>query len=591
MATLFYLIIWVVHVNLCDSIWTRFDFVRKRYGSWGSPDNTSFIKIERNDLLGLTLSNSSAFGHSLANIGDLDGDGMEELVVGAPGESSYLNYSNIFQPMNATNGQTQLQAGAVYVLYLNPITWELRKAVRISGNVGGGPPLFELDNFGWSVANAGDVNGDGVVDIIVGAPGYVLSSAYILYMDKNGTAKDWTLIRGYYYHASGRAFNASIITPKVELSINATLFERKYVQNGPPIHFESRFGETVAGIGDLDKDGCLDVAVTSMEYISGDSTVYILFLNNQSTVLSYREIGSSLNGGPDLGGVHFTGFGSSITVFPDLDGDGVDELAISANKYDDAMTIHYHSGVVFLCYMFKNGTIKDIVRISELAEQKTTYKNTLPVLMNDECGSSVITTGDINLDNMRQHWPWLPSSDPSRISHVDMIIGCPQSKIPGMPGRLFLLFLDGRGHAQKYTVLPSATDEGEAPDLKPQDRFGKSMAAYSDLDQNGLREFVVGAPGDSSKGFKIGAIYVCFIRRRRFHPPVVCHLCYYLSFGIPLACLFCACFWGSVYFCWYFRRKPDDLEQIVLKSGVEITAKRERKRRGSRVYAEENYDL
>jgi len=330
--------------------------------------------------------------------------------------------------------------------------------------------------------------------------------------------------------------------------------------------------------------------VTSMEYISGESVVYILFLN-QSTVISYIEIGSSLNGGPNLGGVLFTGFGGHITVFPDLDGDGVDELLISAPQYDDAMSSNYRSGVVFLCHMFKNGSIKEIVRISELAEQKTKYQTTLPVLKNDECGSSVITTGDINLDNMRQHWPWMVSANPVRISQRDLIIGCPQSKIPGKPGKLFLLFLDSFGHVQKYTLLPGATDLNDAPKLNAQDKFGKSMAAYPDLDQNGLREFLVGAPGDSNAGIHSGAIYILFIRRRRFHPPVVCHLCYYLSFGIPLAFLFCVCFWGSVYFCWYFRRKPDDLEQIVLKSGVEITAKRERKRRGSKVYAEENYDV
>jgi len=116
--------------------------------------------------------------------------------------------------------------------------------------------------------------------------------------------------------------------------------------------------------------------------------------------------------------------------------------------------------------------------------------------------------------------------------------------------------------------------------FQPLDRFGYAMTAYSDIDQNGISEIVVGAPGDHVNGSDyVGAIYIMFHRRRRYHPPLVCDLCYLLSFSIPLGFLALTCVCSTIYFFWYYRRKPDEIEQIVLGSGIEIGTTRVRKRR------------
>ncbi|MCP3913543.1 MAG: DNRLRE domain-containing protein, partial [Actinomycetia bacterium] len=103
---------------------------------------------------GLTaiLDNTDYFGRSTASIGDLDGDGIVDIAVGAPADD---------------DGGTG--RGAVYVLFLNA-DGTVKAEQKISSVTGGlTGPLDDADYFGRSVAGMGDLDGDGTVDIAVGA--------------------------------------------------------------------------------------------------------------------------------------------------------------------------------------------------------------------------------------------------------------------------------------------------------------------------------------------------------------------------------------------------------------------------------------
>ncbi len=97
-----------------------------------------------------TLAGGSQFGINVAAIGDVDGDGVSDLAVGAHGQDSYR--------------------GGVYVLLMNP-DGTVKSSSRIANGVGGGPALASGDQFGTSVAPIGDIDGDGIVDLAVGAVG------------------------------------------------------------------------------------------------------------------------------------------------------------------------------------------------------------------------------------------------------------------------------------------------------------------------------------------------------------------------------------------------------------------------------------
>jgi len=174
----------------------------------------------------------------------------------------------------------------------------------------------------------------------------------------------------------------------------------------------------------------------------------------------------------------------------------------------------------------------------------------------------------------------------------DLILGCSETQSSSLSGRLMILFLDENGEIIGQRVIPAesdlATDSGKHDvglRLQPYDQFGQSLAPYIDLDQNGIKEFFVGAPGtdylDTVNNITMtnaGAIYLLFLRRRLYHPGQFDWFGFYLKITIPLFFFCFSCVSGITYFCWRFRRQPDEIEIMVKQSGLSIDAKKKRDR-------------
>ena len=588
-------------LQCADAIWTGFDLVRPTNDSWGSDGMVSWRKIS--GLVGNgppEVGNNSRFGWSMANIGDLDEDGVDDLVVGAPGEDSDYSYFNEWN--NGTIPDVELRTGSVYIVFM--LDSGLAKgSARISGLYNGGPKLYKDEAFGFSVASIGDLDGDGVQDIAVGAPGELIASTYILYMHRNGTAKGNYLIRG--------TFSGTV--PPAYDDVNGTiqLQPGQYLPNGPELSFLSRFGLAMAGLGDWDQDGIPDIAVSSVSADGGNGLVYFLYMHRNGTVKSYTEIGAkfddngdeeSVGGAPLFPGRTFVGFGSSILVMPDFNGDGIPEIAVGAKDLDDGDTTNYRSGAVFVCFMGRDGSVREYKRISELSEQynrgdmhekkKSAWYpgGAIPMMNGDQCGASLTTIGDINLDVMRQQHPDLLSPDAydpvinpdsDRVSVPDLVVGCPQTNTGTLPGRMFFYFLSATGNMVSWTKIPSDKDVSREifPPMGETDHLGQSLAAMPDWDNNGLREVAVGAPGSLDTGPDSGAIYILYFRRRRWHTFWTDTRAYWCIIVIPPSLLVFGICVGIIYFCWTFRRKPDEIEILVLKSGVKVEKKRKRKKK------------
>ena len=118
---------------------------------------------------GPAIGNDDLFGRSVTSLGDLDGDGVTDLAVGA---------------IRADTGQ--IGRGALHLLMLQP-DGNVKNASTIGNDTNGGPTLDNQTFFGGSVALMGDIDGDGVSDLAVGAPyddtgGTHRGAVYVLFL-------------------------------------------------------------------------------------------------------------------------------------------------------------------------------------------------------------------------------------------------------------------------------------------------------------------------------------------------------------------------------------------------------------------------
>ena len=132
---------------------------------------TTSAKISGGNPL-INANQNDLFGSITTPWGDYNGDGVEEIITSVP--------------RSDINGTDQ---GGLFILYLDP-NYEVIDAKRINATEGGfNGTLSNLDQFGAALANAGDLDGNGVNDIFVGSPGNEASrgAVWILFMDAAGS--------------------------------------------------------------------------------------------------------------------------------------------------------------------------------------------------------------------------------------------------------------------------------------------------------------------------------------------------------------------------------------------------------------------
>lgn len=376
------------------------------------------------------------FGFPVSNAGDVNGDGYSDVVV-----SSY-NYG--------------FGIGKIYI-YFGGLSMDNVADLSITGET--------VNTFGYSISTAGDVNGDGYDDIIVGAPDISFASqvrrAYIFYgganMDNNADVVI-SVEEGVFSSSvstagdvNGDGFSDVIISSHTENNGLAYIFYGGIVMNndvdvilngGGMVH---NFGKKVSSAGDVNGDGFDDIIASSSENPSDTNHSLIFYGGIQmDNIADVVLTGESIN----------SAFGSSISSAGDLNRDGFSDVIISDYTYNNTIGRAY----IYFGGLSMN-SIADVILNGEGS--------------NSYFGNSVSDAGDINGDG-----------------YSDVIIGCGNFNF--RKGRAYIYF-----GGLVMNNIPDLVYNGEFIN----DDFGANVSKAGDVNGDNYSDVIIGAPNcNNGKG-------------------------------------------------------------------------------------------
>lgn len=353
-------------------------------------------------------------GYAVSGIGDIDNDGRDDFVVGLPG------YSNV--------GQARVYSGDSGALLA---TW-------FNGN------YYE---FGIAVDSAGDVDGDGVPDVIVSARDIhpdtfdsylsVWSGATLTKICSEFMGSKQTIAVTGRGDVDGDGLD--------EVAGGLAYYSIVWLL-GSPCDFASQltssgeFGYSIDGLSDVDGDAVPDLVVGA----PGVGNFGIASVRSGATGTQLYFI-RGLSMGDRLG--------TSVAGLGDLDGDGVTEIAAGADQ-----SINGQAGYVLVCSGVDGHVLYQL----------------LGSLPKDRFGGSVAGAGDFNGDGV-----------------PDIAVGATQQFQPA-PGYA-TLYSGADGSVLRHWV-------GDADG----DAFGYAVDAAGDVDGNGFNDLIVGAPYNDTAGLDAG---------------------------------------------------------------------------------------
>ncbi len=405
-------------------------------------------------------------GSSVSNAGDVNGDGFDDVIVGAP----FAGFNKVFPP------------GSSYVVF--------GKASGFSATIDlsslDGSNGFRLDGerkhdqSGASISGAGDVNGDGFDDLIVGVIGEYFGFNY---------SNDYYSRYSHVVFGKASGFSATMQLSSLDGSNGFRLDGLAELDQS---------GVSVSGAGDVNGDGLSDVIIG----IQGENTSYVVF-GKASGFSAIMEL-FSLDGsnGFRLDGVSGS-LGSSVSNAGDVNGDGYDDLIVGAH---DAYPNGSSSGSSYVVFGKASGfsAILDLSRLDGSKGFRLDGNAT-----NDFSGASVSNAGDVNGDGFDDLIVGASGADPNGYSSGSSYIIFGRSdfgRVVGSPGA-----------AVTYELANLDGSNGFRLDGEALDSSGSSVSTAGDINGDGFDDVIVGAWGADPNGELSGSSYVVFGKASGFN--------------------------------------------------------------------------
>jgi len=481
--------------------------------------------LTTSQLFTFTGNTGDKAGYSLNAAGDVNGDGYNDIIIGAHYQNSYT--------------------GAVYVIYGGPSVSDIDLLTEsldpsstgfyVKGNAAG-------DYFGFAVSTAGDINNDGYADIIIGA--YAKSTArgaaYVIYGKKTedlanidlatetldpastgftitgnanydrlgyavGTAKNFNedeyddIIIGAYSKSSA-AGAVYIIYGKATASLtNIVLASQTLDPATTGIQITGgttyQLGVHVDFAGDVNNDGYCDVVIGANRRNSYQGAAYVIYGKPSANLASYNLASTALDPtstGFEMIGVSGTGqFGRFVKGAGDVNGDGYADVIIGAYKVLSDATGTVEIGVAYIVYGKSSANLANLDFSSEALDPQSTGFTITGSTFYYHIGYSV-AGGDIDNDG-----------------YDDVIIASDIGN--SSTGYGFVVY--GKGTSELVNIdfstdtLDPKTTGFSIDGVTAGDHVGFCLSSAGDFNGDGKAEVLYGAPGRESNR---GAAYLVY---------------------------------------------------------------------------------
>lgn len=397
-------------------------------------------------------------GHSVSDAGDINGDGFDDVIVGA----------DLYEP------------GGIALIYYGSPSGVLMPADTLRGNDS------QDDEFGRSVSSAGDINNDGYDDIIIGAPDndgnvfiYMGSDTGIAGVDSliSETASSTTVFGLNVSGAgdvNGDGYDDVIVSTPYYLYL---AIGKIWIYHGSssglnPIAAATRtgsgyYGNSASGAGDVNNDGYDDIVVGDYRGDDGEESegLVLVYYGSPSGINFLSSSLLQLN-------EEENNFGYSVSGAGDVNGDGFDDIIAGSYRYSSTDDLNWEGKATV--FHGSAAGIESTPSISISTGQK-----------NAQGGYSVSSAGDVNNDG-----------------YDDIIFSAPYYDYPYDEGRAFVYFGSASGIDTSWHAFMQ-TDDYES-------HLGISVSSAGDINHDGYSDMIVGAPDYDIPGTGTGAAFIYY---------------------------------------------------------------------------------
>jgi hypothetical protein len=284
------------------------------------------------------VSADAAFGWSVTRLGDVTSDNIADFVVGAP----------FADPLGVADaGMVFLVDGATHAISSNSFSYG-----------------FPGDRTGWSVSAAGDTNGDGWPDVLVGAPSTSVQGVVLLfngrefYMPTSGSIvlrqfhspTSWNVVDFLGYAVlGGFDFDGDGVR---DFAVSALAADNNGADRGVVRIYSGAFGSPVlcdywgqpgqgmglalTGGADIDGDGGLDLVVSAFRSSLGSLAAEVIVLSPRHIINGTPPFELFAWDGPTPAQFQTYDFGTSVAIAPDLNGDALPEVLVGLPRWGQA---------------------------------------------------------------------------------------------------------------------------------------------------------------------------------------------------------------------------------------------------------------